>query len=93
MHAKMKVTDLIKLENASTHRGFYMKLSFAIAEADLNILNELHPEWRYRPEVQHPWLIYKFRILPRDFSIEGGELSTSGRVKRKAIEEKYKDQI
>ena len=35
--------------------------------------------------------IKKFAILPEDFSIEGGELTPSMKVKRKAVESKYSD--
>ncbi|MEC7986748.1 MAG: long-chain fatty acid--CoA ligase [Myxococcota bacterium] len=35
--------------------------------------------------------IKKFAILPTDFSIEGGELTPSMKVKRKVVETKYKD--
>lgn len=35
--------------------------------------------------------IKKFAILPRDFTIEGGELTPSLKMKRKAIEKQYKD--
>lgn len=35
--------------------------------------------------------IKKFAILPADFTIEGGELTASMKVKRKAVEKKYKD--
>ena len=37
--------------------------------------------------------IRAFRILPEDFSIEGGELTTSLKVRRKAVEDKYADVI
>ena len=37
--------------------------------------------------------IKKFEILPRDFSLEGGELTPTLKVKRKAVVEKYKDEI
>ena len=35
--------------------------------------------------------IKKFAILPRDFTIEGGELTPSMKVKRKTVEAMYKD--
>jgi long-chain acyl-CoA synthetase len=35
----------------------------------------------------------KFIVLPRDFSVEGGELTPTLKLKRKAIYEKYKDRI
>ena len=37
--------------------------------------------------------IKKFVVLPRDFSVEGGELTPTLKLKRKVICEKYKDQI
>ena len=37
--------------------------------------------------------IKKFVLLPRDFSIEGGELTPTLKLKRKQIYEKYKDRI
>jgi long-chain acyl-CoA synthetase len=37
--------------------------------------------------------IKKFVLLSRDFSIEGGELTPTLKLKRKVIYEKYKDKI
>jgi len=37
--------------------------------------------------------IKKFTIIPADFSIEGGELTPTMKVKRKIVREKYGDQI
>ncbi len=37
--------------------------------------------------------IKRFEIVPRDFSIEGGELTPTLKVKRKAVVEKYKEEI
>jgi len=35
----------------------------------------------------------KFLVLPRDFSIDSGELTPKLSVRRKAVEEKYREQI
>ena len=37
--------------------------------------------------------IKKFRLLPRDFSVESGELTPSLKLKRKVCSERYKDYI
>ncbi|XP_065901738.1 long-chain-fatty-acid--CoA ligase ACSBG2-like isoform X3 [Dysidea avara] len=37
--------------------------------------------------------VQKFRVCPEDFSIPGGELTPTMKVKRKAVAEKYKDLI
>jgi long-chain acyl-CoA synthetase len=37
--------------------------------------------------------IKKFVILPREFSVEGGELTPTLKLKRKVIIEKYQDKI
>ena len=37
--------------------------------------------------------IKRFEIVPRDFSIEGGELTPTMKVKRKTVVEKYKEEI
>jgi long-chain acyl-CoA synthetase len=37
--------------------------------------------------------IKRFVLLPRDFSIEGGELTPTLKLRRKNIYEKYKDRI
>jgi long-subunit acyl-CoA synthetase (AMP-forming) len=37
--------------------------------------------------------VKKFRVIPKEFSIEGGELTPTMKVKRKVVTEKYKSEI
>jgi long-subunit acyl-CoA synthetase (AMP-forming) len=37
--------------------------------------------------------IKKFKVIPREFTIEGGELTPTMKVRRKIVSEKYKDEI
>ena len=37
--------------------------------------------------------VKKYTILPRDFSVEGGELTPSMKVKRRIVETEYSDSI
>lgn len=45
-------------------------------------------------KVQNPAeIIQQFAILPKDFSIQTGELDASGKLKRKIVFEKYQEII
>jgi long-subunit acyl-CoA synthetase (AMP-forming) len=37
--------------------------------------------------------VKKFKVIPREFTIEGGELTPTMKVRRKIVSEKYKDEI
>jgi long-subunit acyl-CoA synthetase (AMP-forming) len=37
--------------------------------------------------------VKKFKVIPKDFSVEGGELTPTMKVKRKVVTEKYKNEI
>jgi len=48
---------------------------------------------KYNPEFSHPEQVKKFVLLPVEWTIDGGELTPSLKIRRKAIEEKYAAQI
>ncbi len=48
---------------------------------------------RRRPEIGSGETIKKFILLPRDFSVDGGELTPTLKLKRKIIYSKYQDRI
>ncbi len=56
----------------------------AAIQADVDVLNSHLNKWE---------TIKKFTILPRDLSEEDGELTASLKVKRKVVEENYRDLI
>ena len=37
--------------------------------------------------------VKKFKVIPREFSVEGGELTPTMKVRRKVVVEKYKEEI
>ena len=37
--------------------------------------------------------VKKFKVIPREFSVEGGELTPTMKVRRKVVVEKYKQEI
>jgi len=43
--------------------------------------------------VSHAYRVEKFMILPRDFSMEGGELTATMKLKRNVVDQKYKANI
>jgi len=48
---------------------------------------------RYNQNFNQVEQIKKFELLPREWSVEGGELTPTLKLKRKVIMEKYKDAI
>ncbi len=48
---------------------------------------------RYNQNFNHVEQIKKFELLPREWSVEGGELTPTLKLKRKVIMEKYKDAV
>jgi long-chain acyl-CoA synthetase len=48
---------------------------------------------RYNQNFNQVEQIKKFELLPREWSVEGGELTPTLKLKRKVIQEKYKDAI
>ncbi|HSY77614.1 MAG TPA: long-chain fatty acid--CoA ligase, partial [Bacteroidia bacterium] len=47
----------------------------------------------YNPEFNHVEQVKKITLLPSEWSIESGELTPTGKMKRKVITEKYKSEI
>jgi long-chain acyl-CoA synthetase len=48
---------------------------------------------RYNQNFNQVEQIKKFELLPREWSVEGGELTPTLKLKRKVILEKYKDAV
>jgi long-chain acyl-CoA synthetase len=48
---------------------------------------------KYNPEFNHVEQVKKITLLPDEWSIDSGELTPTGKMKRKVIAEKYKAQI
>ncbi len=55
-----------------------------LIEKEVNAINEELPHWEQ---------VKKFHLLETPFSIEGGELTPTLKVKRRIVHEKYRDQI
>jgi len=53
-------------------------------ETQINLVNE---------KLARVQTIKKFQVIPGEFSIDGGELTPTMKIKRKVVGEKYKDQI
>lgn len=47
----------------------------------------------YNPEFNHVEQVKKITLLPNEWSIDSGELTPTGKMKRKVITEKYKTEI
>jgi long-chain acyl-CoA synthetase len=78
-HAREKQIDYFDMDDLVMHEPVQQLFAERLAE-----INERLP--RYES-------IKKFELLPRDFSIEGGELTPTLKLRRKVIAEKYKDRI
>jgi long-chain acyl-CoA synthetase len=48
---------------------------------------------KYNPEFNHVEQVKKITLLPDEWSIDSGELTPTGKMKRKVIAEKYRAQI
>jgi long-chain acyl-CoA synthetase len=67
------------LESLANHSGFQSHLQAQVDQANSKLA-------RYET-------IKKFTVLPQDFTIEGGELTPTMKVKRKVVNEKYASEI
>lgn len=79
--AKRKNPDFESLSNSdlSEHEEVKKRIREVIHE-----YNEQYGQWEQ---------IKKFKLLPQEFSIEGGELTPTLKLKRKIILEKYKEEV
>ena len=72
---------------------------YSIQEKDINVSNEeLDVEvekevQRLNDEFSNPEQIKKFIILPRDFTIDDGELTPTLKIRRKQINENWSAEI
>ena len=48
---------------------------------------------KYNPEFNHVEQVKKIALLPGEWSIDGGELTPTGKMKRRVILEKYNNEI
>ncbi len=48
---------------------------------------------KFNPQFSHVEQVKKFALLPAEWTVDSGELTPSLKIKRKQIEQKYKDQI
>jgi long-chain acyl-CoA synthetase len=78
-HAREKQIDYIDYDDLVLHEPVQKLYQQRVAEINGKLA-------RYES-------IKKFVLIPRDFSIEGGELTPTLKLKRKVIYEKYKDKI
>ena len=78
-YAKKRAISYIDIEDLANNQHVKALFEKRIAE-----LNKDFPSYK---------TIKYFSILPREFSIEGGELTPTLKLKRKVIYEKYKDII
>lgn len=77
--AREKHIDYVELDDLVLHEPVQRLFEQRIAE-----VNGRLPQYES---------IKRFTLLPRDFSIEGGELTPTLKLRRKVIYEKYKDKI
>ena len=76
----------LKAENGQT----FKTTEEAIADAKVNELVKKCIEQTNKKSVSRAAHIRKFKLLPVDFSIPGGELTPTLKLKRKVTETKYK---
>lgn len=77
--AKVKHIDYVDLDDLVMHRAVQKLYELRVAEINAKVA-------QYES-------IKKFVLLPRDFSIDGGELTATMKLRRKVIYEKYKHRI
>ncbi|HEY5512016.1 MAG TPA: long-chain fatty acid--CoA ligase [Geomonas sp.] len=77
--ARLKHIDYVDLDDLAIHKAVHKLFELRVAEINTRLA-------QYES-------IKKFVVLPRDFSVDNGELTATLKLRRKVIYEKYKEKI
>ena len=81
------LTEFCKSKGISTESMDEMIRNKAVEELYQGICDEFNPEFSHVEQIK------KFSLVPNEWTVEGGELTPTMKVKRRAIMEKYERYI